>query len=94
MAKKLSQKRNRLDYKQYRHRLKDDSSMTLNSIHLADSIPTISVLLDSPISNFITLAENYCGYSGTIEDLIIKYVHPLFLKAKSAAIQEDDPNWH
>ena len=33
MAKKLSHKRNRLNYKQYRRRLKDESIMTLNSIH-------------------------------------------------------------
>ena len=41
MAKKLYQKRNRLNYKRYRRRLKDESSMTLNYMHLADSIPTI-----------------------------------------------------
>ena len=67
--------------------------MTLNSIHLVDSIPTISELLDSPISNFISLAANDFGYSGTIEDLIVNYLHPLFMKSKAAASQEDNPNW-
>ena len=61
-------------------------------MHLADSIPTISELLDSPISNFVTLDANYCGYSGTIEDLIINYVHPLFLKSKAGASQDYNPN--
>ena len=56
--------------------------MTLNSMHLEYIIPKISELLDSPISNFITLAANDCGYSGIIEDLIINYVHSLFLKDK------------
>ena len=32
--------------------------MALNYMHLEDSIPKISELLDSPIPNFITLAAN------------------------------------
>ena len=66
--------------------------MTLKSLHLADSIPTISELLDSPISNFITLDANYCGCEGTTKDLIVNYLHPLFLKSKEAASQDDNPN--
>ena len=67
--------------------------MTLNFMHLEESIPTITELLDSPIFNYITLAANDCGYSGTAEELIVNYVHPLFLKAKAAASSEDNPNW-
>ena len=59
--------------------------MTLNAMHLADSILTITKLLDSPISKFITIAANDCGYEGTTQDLIVNDVHPLFLKAKEAA---------
>ena len=66
MAKNLSQKRKSLIYKWYRRRLKDEIRMALNSMHLADSIPTIPELLDSTISNFITLAANYCICSGAI----------------------------
>ena len=66
--------------------------MTLKSMYLADSIPNIEELLDSPISNFITLAANNCGFDVTTEDLIVNYLHPLFLKDKSAAIQADNPN--
>ena len=67
--------------------------MTLNSMHLADIIPTITELLDRPISNFIPLAANYCGYEGTTQDLIVNYLHPLFLKSKASASQEENPNW-
>ena len=67
--------------------------MTLNSMHLEESISTITELLDSPISNYIILAANDCGYSGTAEELIVNYFHPLFLKAKLAAGSEDNPNW-
>ena len=44
-------------------------------------------------SAVITLAANYCGYSGTSEDLIVNHVHPFFLKSKSAESVEDNPNW-
>ena len=67
--------------------------MTLKLMHLADSIPNITELLDSPISRFITLAANDFIYEGTNQDLIVNYVHPLFLKAKAAVSQEDNPNW-
>ena len=62
-------------------------------MHLADSIPIITELLDSPISKLITLAANDCGYEITTQDLIVNYVHPLFIKAKAAASQEENPNW-
>ena len=65
----------------------------MNLIHLDNSIPTIKELLDSPISKFITLAANDCGYSGTSEYLIVNCVHKLFLKTKAAASAEDNPNW-
>ena len=67
--------------------------MTLNYMNPADSILTIAELMDSLISNFVTLAANDCGYEGTTEDPIVNYVHPLFLKYKSAAGQADNPNW-
>ena len=67
--------------------------MTLKYMHLTDSIPTIVELPDSQISNFINMAINDCGYKGTTEYLIVNYVHPLFLKYKSAAGQANNPNW-
>ena len=85
MAKKLYQKRKRLNYKRYRSQLKDESNKTVNSMHLYDSIPTIKELLDSQISKFITLATNDFGYLGTSEYPIVNHVHPLFLRDKSAA---------
>ena len=45
------------------------------------------------MAEYITLVANDCGYGGTEEELIVNYVHPLFLKAKSAASREDNTNW-
>ena len=104
MALKLSKKKKRLKYKQYRRGLRDDGDASLavmgltetsfsNLEYSADGIPTIAELLESPLAKYITLAANDCGYSGTAEELIVSYVHPLFLKAHSAASKEDNPSW-
>jgi hypothetical protein len=60
---------------------------------IEDSLPSISDLINSPLSKYITLATNDCGYDGTAEELIVQYVHPLFLRAHSAASKEDNPAW-
>jgi hypothetical protein len=60
---------------------------------LENSLPSIADLINSPLSKYITLAANDCGYDGTAKDLIVQYVHPLFLRAHSAASKEDNPGW-
>jgi len=60
---------------------------------MTDGIPTVAKLMDSPLATYITLAANDCGYGGTAEELIVSYVHPLFLKAHSAASKLDNPSW-
>ncbi|KAL7465925.1 hypothetical protein ACHAXS_006230 [Conticribra weissflogii] len=57
------------------------------------STPTVEDILNSPLANFIDFAANDCGYSGSTKELICNWVHPLFLKAKSASSQADNPNW-
>ena len=49
--------------------------------------------MTSPLDKYISFATNDCRYGGTAEELIINYVHPLFLREKSAASWEDFPNW-
>jgi hypothetical protein len=60
---------------------------------IEDSLPSISDLINSPLSKYITLAENDCRYDGPAEELIVQYVHPLFLRSHSAASKEDNPGW-
>ena len=59
--------------------------MVINAQHFSE-------FMASPLSKYVALASNNCGYSGTSEELIINYVHSLFLKAKAAAIREDNSN--
>ncbi len=62
-------------------------------LSMTDGIPTVAELMDSPLAKYITLAANDCEYSGMAEELIVNYVHPLFLKAHSAANKLDNPSW-
>jgi hypothetical protein len=89
----LSKKKKQLKFKQYHHRLKENGDLSLSMLSMTDGIPTVAELLDSPLAKYITLAANDCGYSGTVEELIVNYVHPLFLKAHSAASKLDNPSW-
>jgi hypothetical protein len=60
---------------------------------LRDDVPSMEELMDSPLPCFITFAANSCGYSGTTKELIVNWVHPLFLKAKAETSKADNPNW-
>jgi hypothetical protein len=83
MAQKMSKKQQRLNYKQYRGSIKRSGDMALMSLTLDKTIPTVADLLASPLAS---------GYSGKAEELIVTYVHPLFLKAHSAASKADNPS--
>ena len=50
--------------------------------------------MEIPLARFITLAANDCGYEGTTNELIVKWVHPLFLMDHAEANKEDNPNWN
>ena len=88
----LSKKKKRLKFKQYRQNLKENGDFLLSMLSMTDGIPTVADLMDSPLAQYFTLAANDCGYSGTAEELIVSYVHPLFLKAHSAASKLDNPS--
>lgn len=66
--------------------LRQDVSLSGDNITAED-------IIKSPLSKFIHLAANECGYGGTVQELVCDWVHPLFLKAKSEASSQDNPNW-
>jgi hypothetical protein len=91
----MSKKQQHLNYKQYYCcSIRRSGDMALMSLTLDKKIPTVADLLASPLANYITLAANDWGYSGNAKELIVTYVHPLFLKAHSAASKDDNPSWH
>ncbi len=92
MVQILSKKCQSLNYEQYCKSIRKSGDMALMSLTLEETIPTVADLLASPLAKYITLAANDCGYSGTAQELIVTYVHPLFLKAHSAPIKADNPS--
>lgn len=93
-AYNLSKKRQRLNYKQFKRQMREDGDRLLNKVCKENDLPTVEDILNSPLSKFITLAANDCGYEGSTKELIVNWVHPLFLKAKAEASKEDNPNWN
>ena len=65
----------------------------LQALELATPEPS-EEFLNGPITRFIKLLVLDIGYSDTQTNLLlVKWVHPLFLKAKSKASKQDNPNW-
>jgi hypothetical protein len=89
----MSRKKKRLKFKQYRQTIRENRDESLSMMTMTDGIPTVAELMDNTLAKYITLAANECGYDGTAEELIVSYVHLLFLKAQSAASKEDNPSW-
>ena len=56
--------------------------MLLQSMAVWEKYPTVAELMASPLAKYITIDTNVCWYGGTVEELIVNYFHPLFLKAK------------
>ena len=92
-AYKCAVARKRLKYRQRLKHWMEESDRMLNTMELRQDVPTVEELLNSPLSRFILFAANSCGYSGTTQELIVNWVHPLFLKAKAEASKADNPNW-
>jgi hypothetical protein len=92
-AQTMSKKKKRLKYKQYQRSLQSNGCHALQLISIEDSLSSISDLINSPLTKYITLAANDCGYDGTAAELIVSYVHLLFLRAHSAASKLDNPSW-
>ena len=92
-AYKCAVARKRMQYRQRVKQQMDEADRLLNMMELKDDVPTVEELLASPLSRFITLAANSCGYAGTTQELIVNWVHPLFLKAKAESSKSDNPNW-
>ena len=47
-------------------------------MNVRDQCPTFGEIMASTLAKYITIAANNCGYGGTVEELIVNYIHPLF----------------
>ena len=82
MYQKMSKKGMCLNYKQYKLSLLENCDMSRQIMTVGVQCPKFSELMASPLEKYITIAANNCGYGGATEDLIVNYIHCLFLKAK------------
>jgi hypothetical protein len=89
-ACKWATARKRMKYRQCLKHRREEFDRMLNA-ELRDDVPSVKELMDSLLSHFITFAANRCGYSGTTKELIVNWVHPLFLKAKADASKQTIP---
>jgi hypothetical protein len=71
----------------------EESDHMLTAMELRQDVPTVEELLDSPLSRSISFAANSCGYSRMTQELIVNWVHLLFLQAKAEASTADNLNW-
>ena len=81
--------------RQYQQQLqKTKHEQTAYSLAMMEwEFPSIAVLLQSPITQFIKLGTNHAGINQTIENLVCEWIHPLMIQAKAAASKEDNPKW-
>jgi hypothetical protein len=84
--------RKKMKYRQHMARHAEVGDQFLLS--LEDSLESLEELFGGPLAQFIKLSAADSGqiFSQT-QDLLVKLVHPLFLKAKAEASKADNPNW-
>ena len=58
--------------------------MSNSELAFVDAVPMPADILRSPLGKFVKFAANESGYNGAPNELIVKWVHPMFLKAKAA----------
>ena len=69
-----------MNYNQNKRSLHDNGD-----VMVVQQFPTVAEIMSSPMPKYITHADNYCGYSGTEEMLILNYVHLFYFKDNPSA---------
>ena len=90
LSRKKHKHKQRLAFKHMTGDMMLGAPMTLLGVN---KLLTVNHIMDSSLGPFIEFAANDCSYGGSVKKVVCNWVHPLFLKAKSAASKEDNPNW-
>ena len=53
----------------------------------------VNALMNDDPTKFVHFAAADCGCDGTVEALVVNWLHPLMLAAKTAGTSDDNPNW-
>ena len=84
----------RINLCQHRQRTRDQAQVDLRYHKLEEVAPTLEELMNSPLSQYVTLATNNASYSGSITELVCQDVHPAFMNAKLGISKADNPGWN
>ena len=55
-------------------------------------VPDENTPMNDDITKFVHFAASDCGFDGTVEALVVNWLHPLMLAAKTAGTSDDNPN--
>ncbi len=90
MACRLSRKKMKYRQRMARHAEVGDQLL----LSLEDSPESLEELFGGPLAQFIKLSAADSGLDPSqTQDLLVKLMHPLFLKAKAEVSKADNPNW-
>ena len=56
-------------------------------------VPDANSLMTDSLTKFVHFAAADCGFDGSIEALVVNWLHPLMLAAKTASTSGDNTNW-
>ena len=57
------------------------------------AVPSVDALINSDLDKFVHFAASDAGFDGTIESMVVNWLHPLMLQAKTRSNAEDNPDW-
>ncbi len=83
----------RMNLTQHKQLARDQAQVDLRYHKLEEVAPTLEALLNSRLSEYVTLATNNTHYSGSTTELICIDVHPAFMTAKLGISKADNPSW-
>ena len=56
-------------------------------------VSSTDALVRSDLAHFVHFAATEAGFDGSVESLVVNWLHPLMLAAKSKGNDADNPNW-
>ena len=68
-----------------------EANKTLGSMDCDITIP--EALIEDNLTKFVHFDPAGCGFDGSIEALVVNWLHTLIVSSKTANTNDDNPNW-
>ena len=89
-AARRSRKKREYKARLFRSKI-DEVNQTLGSDDWA--VPSIDALMKSDLAQFVHFAASECGFDSSVDSLVVNWIHPMMLAAKSRGNDSDSPDW-